>query len=123
MDIFLEASKQKLRVQTPNGLLSVEQLWELPVATLDKLAVSLEEQYNTSGGKSFVKKRSAKDATSKLRFDIVLAILEVKVEEDEIAKQKAEDKKHNEKIFAALEQAEGNELASKTPAQLRKMLK
>lgn len=123
MDIFLQASREKLRIQTPNGPLSVEQLWDLSTPVLDTLAVSLEEQYNTSGAKSFIKKRSAKDATAKLKFDVVLTVLETKVEEEAIATQKAENKKHNDKIFAALEKAEENELSGKTPAQLRKMLR
>ena len=53
MENFKQASKEKLRIQTNKGLLSVEQLWDLSLSDLDILAVSLENEYKESGKKSF----------------------------------------------------------------------
>ena len=69
--MYKEASKQKLRVQTNRGCLSIEQLWDLSLAELDALAVTLEEEYKDSKGKSFLDKKSKKDKTLKLQFDII----------------------------------------------------
>ena len=123
MDKFMLASREKLRVQTSKGLLSVEQLWELPVTELDSLAVSLEEEANKSKGKSFLVKRVTKDATAKLKFDIALEILQTKVAEAEEAKQKKEDKEHNEKILALIMDKKDQSLKGKSIKELEKMLR
>jgi len=100
--MYKEASKQRLRIATSKGLLSVEQLWDLPVDDLDSLAVSLNEAYNSSKGKSFITKRTTKDKFIKLQLDITLDILLTKVAEQEIKTQQREDKLHNEKIFSII---------------------
>ena len=82
--MYKEASKLKLRFQTTKGILSVEQLWELSLTELDALAVSLEEEYKNSDGKSFLDKKTEKDKMVKLRFDIVLNVLNTKVEEKKL---------------------------------------
>ncbi len=123
MSNFKQASKEKLRIQTSKGPLSVEQLWDLSVTELDALAVSLEEEYAKSGKKSFLVAKSVKDKTAKLKFDVVLEILTDKVEDADLAKQKREDKEHNEKIFAIIEQKQDAALGNKTIAQLKKELR
>lgn len=121
--MYKEASRQALRFNTSKGVLTVEQLWQLPVAELDNLAVSLETEYKDSGKKSFLVSRSVKDKTTKLRFDIVLDVLTTKVEEAEVAKQKAEDKAHNNKILELISSKKDDELKGKSVKQLEAMLK
>lgn len=123
MDIFKIASKEKLRVQTSKGLLSVEQLWDLSVEDLDALAVQLEQEYNESGKKSFLVKRSVKDKTTKLKLDLVVDILTTKVEEKQIAEQKAEDRAHNKKILELIAEKQDESLKDKSIKELEKMLK
>ena len=121
--MYKEASKQKLRFQTDKGLLTPEQLWDLPIETLDRLAVHLEEQYENSKGKSFLVKKSDKDKTAKLRFDIALDILGTKVEEAETQRTKLADKEHNQKILALIESRKERQLEQLPIEELEKMLK
>ena len=123
MSNFLQASKQKLRFQTTKGLLSVEQLWDLPLTALDTLAVSLEEAYDSSKGKSFIRKTSKKDKTLKLQFNIVLDILNIKMEEQEDAKAASDKKAHNQKILGLIQDKKEEELKGKSVKDLQKMLK
>lgn len=123
MDIYKEASKEKLRIQTTKGPLAPEQIRDLSIPELDTLAVDLQAEYEKSGKKSFLVAKSSKDKIAKLRFDIVLDILNDKVEEETAAKQKKEDKEHNEKIFAIIEQKQDAALGNKTIAQLKKELR
>ena len=123
MENFKQASKEKLRVQTNKGSLSVEQLWDLSIPELDALAVSLEEEHQTSGKKSFIRKSSPKDKTTKLRFDVVLDILTTKVDEMEAAKAKAEAKAHNNKILTLISEKQDETLKGKSIKQLEAMLK
>ncbi|HAS44175.1 MAG TPA: hypothetical protein DCS93_27095 [Microscillaceae bacterium] len=121
--IYKEASKLKLRIQTTKGHLNVEQLWGLSLAELDALAVSLEEAYKNSKSKSFLDKKSEKDKIVKLRFDIVLDVLNTKVEEKEAAKKEAEDKEHNQKILSIIKEKQDEDLKGKSIKELEKMLK
>lgn len=123
MDIYKQASQQKLRVDTTKGSLSTEQLWELSIAELDKLAVSLQKEYDNSAPASFLAKRSTKDKTAKLRFDLVVDILQTKVAIDDAAKLARENKEHNEEILNLIAEKERDELKGKSAAELRKMLK
>jgi hypothetical protein len=123
MDNFKEASRQQLRFQTTRGLLTTEQLWDLSVTDLDKVAVILDDEYKLSGKKSFLVAKSSKDKTLKLKFDIVLDILTTKVEEAEEAKVKAENKAHNEKIINLISEKQDEALKGKSVTQLKAMLK
>lgn len=123
MENFKQATKEKLRFQTNKGLLSTEQLWDLSLADLDNLAIELQEKYEESGKKSFLVKRSVKDKTAKLRFDVVLDVLQTKSDEMEEAKQKAEDKKHNEEIMQLIVEKQKEGLKGKSIKQLESMLR
>jgi hypothetical protein len=123
MENFKLATQQKLRFTTSKGSLSTEQLWDLSVTDLDQLAVSLEQEYNESGKKSFLVKRSVKDKTTKLRFDVVLDVLQTKIEESEKAKEAKEAKEYNQKILSLIEEKKDESLKSKSLKELEKMLK
>ena len=123
MSNFKEAVKSKLRIPTIVGLLSVEQLWDLPLAELDKTAVKLEEEYKESGKKSFLVSKSKKDKDIKLAFDIVLEILEDKVEERDLALKASTIKEHNQKILNKIQEAKDKELDGLSAEELEKLLK
>lgn len=121
MEIFKLATQQKLRFNTSKGVLSTEQLWDLSLNELDALAVSLQEEYESSSKKSFLVKRSVKDKTAKLKFDVVLDVLTTKNEELEAAKEKAEDKAYNEKIDRLIAEKQEENLKSKSIKELQGM--
>lgn len=119
---FKEASRLKLRFKTDKGELSVEQLWSLDLPTLDALAVSLEKDYNSSEGKSFLNKNTKKDKTLKMKFDVVFEILETKMDEAAKATKSAERKAKNEKIMALIVEKKDESLKGKSVKQLTAML-
>jgi hypothetical protein len=121
--MYKEASKLKLRFQTSKGNLSIEQLWDLNLNELDSLAVSLEEAYKNSKGKSFLEKKTAKNKTIKLQFDIAFDILNTKVEEREALQKEDENKTHNQKIPSLIKEKQEDELKGKSIKELEKLLK
>lgn len=123
MENYKQASREDLRVITTKGPLTVTQLWSLSIPELDVIAVELEAEYQASGKKSFVIKKSKKDTSAKLRFDIVLDILTTKVEEASAASDSIEKKKHNEKIDAIIASKQDKELEGKSVSQLMKLRK
>lgn len=122
MSIYKQASRLKLRFQTEKGPLSAEQLWDLSIATLDKMAVALEKEYEKSDGKSFVRKSTEKDRVAKLRFDIVLDVLTTKMEEDEAARNASDAKAHNEKILSLIAKKKEASLENLSIEELEKQL-
>ncbi len=121
--MYKQISKEKVRFQALKGELTVEQLWDLNLVELDNLAVSLEKDYKESKGKSFLEKKTTKDKGIKLQFDVVLDILNTKVEENEIAQNAEETKAHNQKILGLIKQKQDSKLECKSIKELEKMLK
>ena len=122
MENYKKAAKQKLRVATQVGLLSVEQLFDLSLTDLDTLAVSLEKQYEQSKGKSFLDVQSKKDASLKLSFDIVLDILLSKKSDQDKASRAADTRARNQKILGLIADKQDDELKGKSLAELEAML-
>lgn len=122
MEMYKQASKQKLRIESGKGLLTVEQLWDLSLADLDTLAVKLERKKNTSA-KTFLEVKSEEDETAKLKFDIVLDILQTKMKEDNEARARIQDKEHNQKILGILAKKKDDSLEQMTVELLEALLK
>lgn len=116
-------AQQKLRFQTAKGLLTTEQLWDLSIDDLDTLVVSLDAEYASSGKKSFVEKKSVKDKTAKLRFDVALDILNTKLDEAQVLAEAKEKKEHNKKILELIAEKQDDSLKGKSIKQLEGMLK
>lgn len=121
--MYKEASKLKLRIPTPVGQLSVEQMWGLSIPQLDEIAVSLEDSVNKSQRKSFIAKSSVEDKVAKLRFDITLDILETKVASSEAEANRLETKAHNDKILSLIAEKQDNDLKDMSVEDLKKLLK
>lgn len=120
--MYKQATKQKLRVATTKGLLSAEQLWDLSLTEIDALAVSLEKEHQESGKKSFLTSRSEKDKTVKLKFDIVLDVLNTKVEEATVLQKRKERKERNQKILSLIEEKKDESLKSMSVKKLEALL-
>lgn len=121
--MYKQLIKDKVRFTTSKGLLSLEQLWDLSVKELDTLAVSLQEAYDKSNAKkSFIEKRTTKDKSLKDQLDVVLDILQDKLEEAELAKVKAENKARNQKIREIIAEKQDDALAAKSIKELTSML-
>jgi hypothetical protein len=121
--MYKEASKQKLRFSTSKGNLTTEQLWDLSLTDLDALAVSLDNSYKESKGRSFLEKRTKLDKSIKLQFDIVLDVLQTKIADAEAATEARETKEHNNKILTLISEKKDGELKGKSIKELEKMLK
>jgi hypothetical protein len=120
--MFKEASRLKLRFPTTRGSLTTEQLWDLSLTELDTLAVSLEEAYESGKGKSFLTKKTLKDKTVKLQFDVVLDVLQTKSEAADAAKTVRENKEHDNKILALIAEKKEGDLKGKSIEELEAML-
>lgn len=97
--MFEKATRLKLRFDTPKGLLSVEDLWDLPLtstvgkANLDDVAKALSRKLKAADEESFVAPSTNSAATAdQLKFDIVKHIIGVRLRENEAKAAKAANK-------------------------------
>jgi hypothetical protein len=123
-DLFIEATKLKLRFDTPQGQISTEDLWDIPLtsnrkcANLDDIAIGLDKQLKEYSTTSFVKKTKKSNDLLKLKFDIVLTVIKAKQEEEEISEQKVVNKEKKQKLLEIIAHKENEAMASKSIEEL-----
>jgi len=120
-DLFLNATKKRLRFTTNRGGLSTEDLWILSLRDLDELAVALDAKLK-SQKKSFIEEKTEGAASEQLAFDVVLAIIEHKKEETERAAAKAKHDAERQKLKSLIAAAEVKDLEKMSADDLRKKL-
>ena len=125
--MFEIAARLKLRFDTPAGVLSVEDLWDLPLTSkvghtnLDDLARGLSKRV-ADAEESFVEKPVPKDQKTTLAFNIVKHVIAVRLEERDAAKAVQEKKAKKAKILEILASKEDNAMQNMSEEDLRKML-
>jgi hypothetical protein len=129
MELFAQATRHKLRFTTPIGPLSAEDLWDLPLTSriptkpnLDDLAIALDKQLRDAGTTSFVSAATRTNEILKLKFDIVLQVIEVKKAERDAEELKATNSKKKEQILEIMAQKQNEELAGKSIDELRELV-
>ena len=86
---FITATRKKLRFETARGGLNTEDLWDLSLDSLDKIAVDLDEKVQKAGRKSFIGKRNPSATVDVLKLDVVKTIIEIKIDDDDKKKTRA----------------------------------
>lgn len=129
--MFEKAARLKLRFDSPVGQLSVEELWDLPLVSirknqvdLDSIAVGLDAEIKSTNTTSFVKKttRTASAALLKLKFDIVLRVIEVKQIEADAEETKRTNAEKKQKLLTLIEQKQDESLKGKSVDELQALV-
>lgn len=127
MSMFEQAIRLKLRFDSAKGLLSVEDLWDLPLTSargtnLDDIARDLYTQLRSGNDVSFVNPEKKSDTTVQLRFDVVKHVIDTRLDENKAAANAAATKERKQKLLSIIEQKEGEALSSLSVEELRKMV-
>lgn len=125
-DIFEKATRLKMRFDSGIGLLTVEQLWDLPLVsktesrpTLDGLARHVHSQLKGLEEGSFVElKPDPRKGDLEVRLEILKHIIKVKLEDRAAAEKAAMDAERKRKLLNALNAKEEGELAGMSREQL-----
>ena len=123
--MFEIASRQKLRFESSKGLLTVEDLWDLPLTSinkvnLDDLARDLFQQLKNENV-SFVAPAKASDTTLQLKFDLVKHVIDVKIAERDVAAVAARNREKKQLLLSIIAQKENEQLLGSSLDDLRKM--
>lgn len=126
-NLFLLASRAKFRFNTPSGVITVEDLWDLPLsgrrANLDDIAKALNKQLKSaSEEQSFVKPSAPATSEIQAKFDLVLYIIKTKIEERDAAQARADKEANKQKIMALIDRKKDEALASKSAEELQELL-
>jgi hypothetical protein len=125
--IIEQAVRQKLRFNSTKGVLSVEQLFDLPFTSksgcdLQTVATDCDNAVKSLGETDFVGIASKPNATAQLRLDVVKHVIAVLKEERNKTSSANAKKVQKEKLLHLLAQKENEELSNKSPEELQAMI-
>lgn len=127
--MFEKASRLKLRFVSPQGSLSVEDLWEIPltttrssVASLNEVAKNVSRALKASGEEDFVNPKSGEDEVLQLQLDIVKHIIQVRQAENEFRRLQADRREKKAHLLELIAKKQDQELESKSLEELTAMV-
>lgn len=123
---FEKAIKLKLRFKCPRGLLTIEDLYDIPLTegdiNLEKIAVDLYKELNEIAEISFVKKtQNTKKDIIQLKFDIVKHIIDTRIKESQEKEKESENMFIKNKIKKIIEDKENEDLKNKSIDELKEL--
>lgn len=127
-ELFVIATRKNFLFASPQGNLTVQQLWRLPLtstvankANLNDVAVALADEIDKVGTRSFVDTASTDPRKTELnqKLEVVKYIIATVQAESQKEAERRDRKARREKILNAIEAAENRELGSKSAADLR----
>ncbi len=86
MSIFLQGLAQKIRFSGfGKGVLTVEDLFDIPVETLNQAALAKDAQIAQTGVQGYLRTKTAANTTLQLERDIIVAVLQYKLDQQDAA--------------------------------------
>ena len=121
--LFTDATRLKLRFNTVVGVLSVEDLWDLPLESknkvnLDSIAIALHRELKDTKEESFISKSKA-NPILEMKLDIVKYIIGVKLQESEDRAKAKVKSEQRAKIADLIEEKQNESLKSLSLDELK----
>jgi hypothetical protein len=124
MNLFEQASREKYRFPSKAGMLSVENLWDLPLtsstkSSLDDVAKGVNDLLKSAATESFVETTSNPAKTElESKLEIVKHVIAIRIAENEASKNAAAKRAQKEKLLAILDRKQDAELEGMTKEQI-----
>lgn len=130
MDIFERASRCVLRFQTTKGIITAEDLWQLPLTSvrgamnLDDIARFYHRALKSDDNVSFVDRPATTpaDDTNQLRFDIVKHVINTRQEENKTARAVMENQEKKKRLLEIIATKQDKELEGKSLDELKALV-
>ena len=121
MDMFAMATKMKYRFPF-RGMISVEDLWDLPLSQLDIVFKNLNKDVKQSQEDSLMSTPNAEDTELMTKIEIVKFVFDAKRAESEARKAAAENAAKRQRILEVLAQKQDTALQNMSEDELLKAL-
>jgi len=124
-NIFEQATRKKLRFALNGGVetVSTEELWELKLTDLDKIAQATNKKLkDESGEESFIGKKKRTNSSLSLKLDVLKSVISTKLEEEEKAKSKAANRAQIELLEELLQKKQLSKLENSSITSIEKQL-
>lgn len=123
MNIFEQAARDKVRFSSDRGELTTEQLWDLTLTNLDKVARGVNADLKSVTEDSFIAtKVDARKAPLELKLEIVKYVIADKQAAEEARKTAAARATQRKVLEDALAAKQANKVNEMTEEELRKAL-
>jgi len=119
--MFETAVRTKMRFPF-RGMISVEDLWDLPVESLDSIFKTLNSQLKQVKEESLLDRKTKQDKELDTKIEIVKYIVIVKQEEEDLRLKAREKREQKQKILEILATKQDESLQNKTEEELKAML-
>lgn len=119
--MFEKATRIKLRY-AHNGVISVEDLWDLSLESLDAIFKKLNRRAKLVEEESLLETRSQEDDELHLAIEIVKHIVAVRLQERAERESEVEKRAQKQKLLAILEQKQDAELHDLPADKLQEMI-
>lgn len=120
-NLFEIATKNKFRFQY-KGLITVEDLWDLPVTELDSVFKTLNSEMKKSKEESLLDTKSKEDKILEDKILIVKYIVSVKLQDAENRKKIRENQEKKERILQIMADRQDKAMLEASDEDLQKML-
>lgn len=120
--LLVKAARKQWRFATNKGHLTFEDLWNLKLEDLDKVAVALDEKIQKGGRKSFITKRAESLTEEQGMFDLVTYVIETKMAEADAAKERAGKASQKAFLQDLLQRQRIASLEKLTPEEIEKQI-
>lgn len=124
MTLFEKATRKKYRFPASMGNVTTEDLWDLPLEQLDKIARELHTGIKDGAEVSFIDeaKPTAAHTLETNKLDVVKRVIEVKLADKERAEKTAVTKAKKQRILSLLDEKQDEELKGKSTEELEELL-
>lgn len=119
--LFIKATREKMRFPY-KGMVSVEDLWQMPMTELDKIYKTLNGEAKKAHEESLLEIKTIEDETLAAQIEIVKYIFTVKQEEKKAAETAKERKEMKQRLLEIKAAREDKKLEGLSDADLDKML-
>lgn len=120
-NIFEYATRNKLRFEF-KGLISVEDLWDLSLTSLDSIYKKLNKEIKQSDEESLLSTKTNVNVELSTKIEIVKYIFNIKSKEKEARQQAAIQKERKQKIMDIIASKKDEALQNASIEDLQKML-
>lgn len=128
INIFEFVTRNKVRFPSSKGLLTIEQLWDVPLRStddfnLDKIAKDANKEFKGATEESFVQTaRTPAIARLELTLEAIKHVIATKLADEKAAKERAENKVKREKLLKALSEKQDGKLSEMSEKELKKQI-